>query len=227
MNASRSPEIAILLGETGRDYEIANDLMRSGCVVYVCSSAQEVHALLRAGKTPILLSEEPQSAAFQHTALTRLVYARPPTHGSPGDVQVRVAGSDGTEQLHTILDTMRRHLSATHRPPPPPIPQVTSWRLSTPPRVLTSPDGAQMPLALTEWQFLSHLFAAPGQTLGYAQWQAGSRGGAVGSLHNVAVLVSRLRRKAQQYRITLPLEAIRSTGYVFTQPCRQTGSGHD
>jgi len=215
MIETHTPEVAVLLGETGRDYEIADELMRAGFSVYVCTSSQEVHALLRAGKNPVVLADAARATAFDSYPLTRLVYV-PPEPGQAADkphVEVQVLGADPSMELRPILRAMRRHL-ALARP-----------RLSEPPRRLTSPEGRSLPLTLTEWQFVSHLFSERSRTLTFAQWQAVSAKDGERQLHNVAVLVSRLRRKAQRHGITLPLEAVRGVGYSFTQPCGDLAPG--
>ncbi len=226
MTDAQLPEIAVLLGETGRDYDIANDLMRTGFNVYVCANAQEVHALVRVGKAPVLLVDASQAAAFESYTLTRLVYTRgapeaaaAPAAGTHPDVHVRGADS-GSGHLAAILRTMQRHLAAP-RPARPDLHagSPAQWRLSTPPRRLISPDGHGVPLTLTEWQFVSHLFMVPNHTLTFAQWQAASARDGMRHLHNVAVLVSRLRRKALRQGIDLPLEAVRGVGYAFTESC--------
>jgi len=231
MIETTKPEVAVLLGETGRDYEIADELMRAGFSVYVCTSTQEVHALLRAGKSPVLLADAERAAAFDGHPLTRLVYVAPAREVriSPmsrasdiAHVEVRVLGSDTSAQLSIIVRAMRRHLAiAAPRiaEPAPEAPGPELWRLSSPPRRLTSPEGRSLPLTLTEWQFMSHLFRARGRTLTFAEWQAVSAKDGLRQLHNVAVLVSRLRRKAQRHGVTLPLEAVRGVGYTFTQAC--------
>lgn len=230
MIETHTPEVAVLLGETGRDYEIADELMRAGFSVYVCTSSQEVHALLRAGKNPVVLADAARATAFDSYPLTRLVYI-PPEPGQAADkpqVDVQVLGADPNMELLPILRAMRRHL-ALARPrlsePPPEAPTPALWLLSTPPRRLTSPEGRSLPLTLTEWQFVSHLFSERNRTLTFAQWQAVSAKDGERQLHNVAVLVSRLRRKAQRHGITLPLEAVRGVGYSFTQPCGDLAPG--
>lgn len=228
MFETTTPEVAVLLGETGRDYEVADELMRAGLCVYVCTSAQEVHALLRAGKNPVLLADSERAAAFDSYPLTRLVYVVPTRDASmnlapeTSPVEIQVLGAAANAELSPILHAMRRHLAITAPrivEPPPDMPSPPLWRLSTPPRRLTSPEDRSLPLTLTEWQFISHLFRARGRTLTFAEWQALSAKDGIRQLHNVAVLVSRLRRKAQRHGVTLPLEAVRGVGYTFTQAC--------
>ena len=225
MIETHTPEVAVLLGETGRDYEIADELMRAGFSVYVCTSSQEVHALLRAGKNPVVLADAARANAFDSYPLTRLVYVPPKPGGHGADtpqVEVRVLGAAPNAELSPILRAMRRHLAVTAPRLPEPSPETPTpalWLLSTPPRRLTSPEGRSLPLTLTEWQFVSHIFSERNRTLTFAQWQAVSAKDGERQLHNVAVLVSRLRRKAQRHGLTLPLEAVRGVGYSFTQPC--------
>ncbi|OVZ54750.1 hypothetical protein CDO44_25905 [Pigmentiphaga sp. NML080357] len=231
------PEIAVLLGETGRDYDIANELMRTGFIVYVCTSTQEVHALMRAGKLPVILADARQAAAFDDYPLPRLVYvprtadaatpAGRQATGAASGVEVRVMGSDARVELTAILRTMRRHLDAPMAPESieRPVPAPAQWRLSTPPRRLIGPGDQSLPLTLTEWQFVSLLFMAPNRVLTFAQWQAASVRDGQRQLHNVAVLVSRLRRKAARHGIKLPLEAVRGVGYAFTEPCARVDTG--
>jgi hypothetical protein len=219
----RPREVAVLLSEMGHDYAIADELMRAGYVVSVCSNTQELTSLLRNGKRPVIVSDSANASSFtpytQQMGLTHIVYSRVESGISAAALRARVDvhGAPGLD-IDAIVTTMRRHLYVD-APPPKPVQPDPVWRLVHRPRRLIDPDNRSIPLTLTEWQFLSHLFSAPNRVLHHTHWQNVSARGTQRDLHNVVVLVSRLRRKAQNASMNLPLVAVRGAGYAFTQAC--------
>jgi len=229
MTDTKLPDIAILLGESGRDYEFASALMRAGFVVYVCTSPQQVHALVRAGKRPVLLAGASQASAFNDPLLPKLICS---PHAPVGEgkretetawgIDVRAAGPDPQGHANSVLRALRQHLDAPRPQPKITPPPPATWRLTAPPRRLVDPQERALPLTLTEWQFISLLLLAPNRVLTFEQWQDTSLRDGLRQSHNVAVLVSRLRRKAAHRGIKLPLQAVRGVGYTFTEPCERT-----
>lgn len=110
-------------------------------------------------------------------------------------------------------------------------PADRGWRLLDSGWTLASPLGKRLRLTTSERAFLSHLLAAPGQRLSrddliaslgkVARPSSRSRddplGGVSASLRGVDVMVCRLRRKAQEQGISLPLRAVYRWGYMFVE----------
>lgn len=195
--ASNQPsrQAALLLSDPGQDYTIASNLMRAGYAVYVCCSMQELDLLVRSGKRPLVLAE-PSYALSMAEEVAR--------HGL---------------ELRAYVPAALPRPGPAARLAPPQAPPVT-WRLAPRPRRLLDPNGHGLQLTLTEWRFMNYLFAAPNRVLNREDWQhVSAEQGALRDQHNIVVLVSRLRRKAQDAGIGLPLVAVRGTGYAFTQPC--------
>lgn len=81
------------------------------------------------------------------------------------------------------------------------------WRICTSSRYLYGPGGVRVPLTAAEGLFMGRLLAAPNQRLPRAGGAQGSRGD--------DVTVARLRGKAKQLGVDLPVCAVRRWGYLF------------
>jgi DNA-binding response OmpR family regulator len=97
--------------------------------------------------------------------------------------------------------------------------QAIPWQLKANGRVLACPDGHILPLTGMESRFLKGLATSEGRLLRRQKRCAteGSNHSDTLDLPNIELLVSRLRRKAHDAGITLPLRAIRGCGYLFTE----------
>lgn len=96
-----------------------------------------------------------------------------------------------------------------------------NWRLDAGASLLQAPDGARLPLTLTEIRLLERLISSSGQTCSHAQL-----GVAIGlradefDKHRIEVIVSRLRSKIQRMTsVSAPLLTDRNQGYRW-------GAGH-
>ncbi|AMD48901.1 transcriptional regulator [Bordetella holmesii F627] len=100
------------------------------------------------------------------------------------------------------------------------VPAERHWRLLEDGWVLASPDNAQMPLSGTERALLLALVQAPTQRLSrddllnVVDVRPGRGEGA--RLRYVDVLICRLRRKATDRQLRLPIRAVHGWGYMFS-----------
>ena len=83
------------------------------------------------------------------------------------------------------------------------------WSLSDTRRTLFGPQGVTLPLTPIEGQFLAGLFSSPGCCVRRSANAQGMQS------RRLDVLVSRLRSKARQAGVDLPLRAVRHWGYIF------------
>ncbi len=83
------------------------------------------------------------------------------------------------------------------------------WTLNEARRCLLGPQGISLSLTPVEGKFLSRLFASPGCCLRRSESGNGEQS------RRLDVMVSRLRSKARQAGVDLPLRAVRHWGYIF------------
>lgn len=128
------------------------------------------------------------------------------------------------EELAATIRMLGSRVRAVMQPQPPATRPETAlaaaaapaWRLAEGDWVLRDPVGRQLKLTTNERAFLSSLMGAGGQVVNRDDLLLG-----VGSDLREAdpkrldVIVSRLRRKARQAGMQLPLHAVRGAGYQF------------
>lgn len=93
------------------------------------------------------------------------------------------------------------------------------WCLADRGWTLIDPSGVHIPLTTAEREFINRLFATPSKRIGRADLMSASEDGApdaASASRYIDVLVSRLRRKAQQAGVDLPVRSIHRWGYTFT-----------
>jgi len=105
--------------------------------------------------------------------------------------------------------------------PPAPVAQPGEWRLSEGDWVLHDPTGLTLKLTTNERAFLSRLMRSGDAVVRRDELLAGIGG----SPHDadpkrLDVIASRLRRKAEQAGMRLPLHAVRGVGYQFVREPR-------
>lgn len=92
------------------------------------------------------------------------------------------------------------------------------WTLEPTERVLVAPQGAwRLRLTASEYAFMDHMLRNFQQVVSRAQAADAidPTRPADFDLHRIDMLVSRLRRKAEEAQVELPLRAVRGRGYVF------------
>lgn len=102
-------------------------------------------------------------------------------------------------ELIAIFERWRSASAARARP--------SRWRICASSRYLYGPGAVRVPLTAAEGLFMSRLLAAPNQRLARTGGAEGSRGD--------DVTVARLRNKARQLGVDLPVCAVRNWGYLF------------
>ncbi|AZY47924.1 DNA-binding response regulator [Bordetella avium] len=103
-------------------------------------------------------------------------------------------------ELLAILDAARRSRS---------LGLSRGWSLSDSRRMLFGPQGVSLPLTPIEGKFLAGLFSSPGCCVRRGENARGIQS------RRLDVMVSRLRSKAREAGVDLPLRAVRHWGYIF------------
>lgn len=123
-------------------------------------------------------------------------------------------------ELAAVISGVMRRLSLTtaQLPAPPLVNLGADWTLEAAERVLVSPRGTwRLRLTNSEYVFMEHMLRNFRQVVSRAE-----AADAIDptraedfDLHRIDMLVSRLRRKAEEAQVDLPLRAVRGRGYVF------------
>jgi len=129
-------------------------------------------------------------------------------------------------ELYVTIEATWRRLSA---PPMQPIPapgeapaleEEHIWAYNPSERTLTAPNNCQLPLSNTENRLIGLLTAHAGELLPKPQLlQALYSGEDANDFHRVEVVLNRLRQKARQLGLMLPIRAVFGKGLVFAARC--------
>jgi len=154
-----------------------------------------------------------------------------------GEMQTRLeamsAGADhylvkpvDLRELYVTIEATWRRLSA---PPKPSLPRDDEtlaaeagqlWRYNPSERTLTAPNNCQLPLSNTENRLVDLLTAHAGELLPKPQLlHALYSGEDTSDFHRVEVVLNRLRQKARQLGLMLPIRAVFGKGLVFAARC--------
>jgi len=162
--------------------------------------------------------EQSELAAYMHALFRRVITARPPQSMvlvKPSQHQGFANGGDYGRVLNLEDQAIPVSQSATDRQAP----QSLKWRLADRGWTLVDPNGVRIPLTTAEREFINRLFATPAKRIGRADLMSASEEGApdtASASRYIDVMVSRLRRKAQQAGVDLPVRSIHRWGYMFT-----------
>ncbi|MDT4862324.1 hypothetical protein FQZ97_969690 [compost metagenome] len=130
----------------------------------------------------------------------------------------------GTPEIAAALQALvRRVPAAGRRPPaeadlrqPAPAESAGKWQFHDAAWTLVSPQGTRLPLTQAEREFLLKLTATADRRLPRGDSPAMDPQGGRESMRRTDVVVSRLRRKAQDVNVELPIRTVWGWGYAFT-----------
>jgi len=230
------PEPVVALVEDNPDLreEIVFGLTRLGFQVWAVASAAEFYQEVTTRPCHVAIVDVglPDEDGFSVSARLRAI--------SPigiimmtgrGHIEDRVRGLQGgadaylvkpvdLRELAAVISGVVRRLWATPPtlPAPPEVNVGADWTLEPAERLLVAPMRAgQMRLTNSEYLFMQHMLRNFRQVVTRAQ-----AADAIDptrqsdfDLHRIDMLVSRLRRKAEEARIDFPLRAVRGRGYIF------------
>jgi DNA-binding response OmpR family regulator len=139
--------------------------------------------------------------------------------GLQGGADAYVVKPVDLRELAAIIHSVfRRVRGRTQRPPP--------WRVSEDGWTLYSPEGRFLPLTEAERCVVGQLMASLGECV-TRQTMMAALADDPGQYdpHRLDALISRLRRKAAEAGLTLPLRAVRGIGYVFSASAQEPAAG--
>lgn len=131
-------------------------------------------------------------------------------------------------ELVAVVSSLARRLAAPApaqavRPPDVSTSTTPTWSLSADSWAVLAPDNTSLPLTAQERAFLMRLWACAGQAVSREELAIALGGDPYEyDFHRLDALVSRLRRKVIGLGFSLPLRAVRGTGYVITPASEST-----
>ncbi|MBB1594124.1 response regulator transcription factor [Achromobacter sp. UMC46] len=206
-----------------------------------CEDSNGLFRLFQARRTPLLVMEAELSDLCMAVAGLRAMdttagIVAVSTFDSPENRILGLhCGADAcfqpdvaTAEIAAALQALVRRVPATasRRPPADAEPRAPSaaapgeasgkWQFHDAAWTLVSPQGVRLALTLAEREFLLKLTASPDKRLPRSDppgidAQAGRE-----SIRRTDVVVSRLRRKAQDMNMALPIRTVWGWGYAFT-----------
>jgi len=191
---------------------LVRGLQQADCVVHLCDSLAQLRQLIDEAMPDAMVVRTAPAARYRSVVQAR---AWAPAaalvimlDGSSAEARIAAidAGADACCALFTqaaevgaMLRAALRYRHLATRP--------SQWRLLARDRMLAGPGDRWLPLTLTEGRFLRRMLESPGWLMPRADPIHGGRA--------LDVTVSRLRAKAAELGIDLPLFTVRDWGYMF------------
>jgi DNA-binding response OmpR family regulator len=132
----------------------------------------------------------------------------------------------GTPEIAAALQALVRRVPAagrrqaaegeTRQPAPAPAEPAGKWQFHDAAWTLVSPQGTRLSLTQAEREFLLRLTASSDKRLPRGDSPGMDAQGGRESVRRTDVVVSRLRRKAQDMNVELPIRTVWGWGYAFT-----------
>lgn len=210
--------------------EILETLMDSGFQVEGFANAQALDAALKRQPCHILILDVglPGESGFE--ILGRLGDLRQKMgvimltgHGDTEDQVLGLSlGADvylvkptDLEIIEASILSLARRLALVSNAQPQ-VPESEGWQCISNGWILQAPDGTELPLTPQERLFVQRLFAEPGNAVDRdSLLEALGINTFYGDYHRLDAMVSRLRKKALDRELTLPLRALRGHGFLF------------
>ena len=198
-------------------------LMDSTAGLIVMADFKGPDARVRALQSGVDLCLEPdveqsELAAYMHSLFRRVLLTRP--QQAKASVNTNRSNSYSEDQDKAGADKwVHQSVVAGQMQADGQDPKPSKWRLADRGWTLVDPAGVQIPLTTAEREFINRLFATPAKRIGRADLMSASGDGApdaASASRYIDVMVSRLRRKAQQAGVDLPVRSIHRWGYMFT-----------
>lgn len=238
-------DVIFLAKDDPRPGKQIEDLSHLGFNVHRCDELYEIYDQFAQRASPLIVLDAPlpdiHIAAVRLRGINRTVgiVALAPFADSESRVRTLLCGADtcldrdvsGLE-LAAVLQALTRRSGATPQVPdvglPPssvPLPlarpyeQSSGWRLLNKGWTLVSPTGRSLGLTTGERDFLARLLLAPDRKLSRATLYPevpSDQDTTLSRRRPVDVMISRLRRKAMQNQMELPIRAVHGMGYMFT-----------
>ena len=230
--SSKKIEICIVEDEDDLREELVDTLLEAGFGVRGFSASRELYAALLAAPCNIAIldiglpGEDGFSIAARLRSLGKMGIIMLSARTAIDDrVRALQGGADvyltkpvDLRELLAVVTSLARRLAM-------PEPQAISstevasgpWSLSADGWGVIAPNGAALPLTAQERAFLVRLWQCAGEAVSREELAIALGGDPYEyDFHRLDTLVSRLRRKASDIGLTLPVRAVRGTGYAVT-----------
>lgn len=227
----RRLEICIVEDEADLREEIVEALLEAGFGVRGFPASRELYAALLAAPCDIVIldvglpGEDGFSIAERLHSLGPMGIIMLTARAQTEDrVRALLGGADvymvkpvDLRELLAVIGSLARRLAASESLPANALETTANpWALSADGWTLFDPDGASVPLTAQERAFLQRLWQQAGEAVSREELAVAMGGDPYEyDFHRLDTLVSRLRRKAADLGLTLPLRAVRGMGYLF------------
>ena len=237
-------EICLVEDEADLREELAGALLDVGFGVRAFSASRELYAALLMAPCNIVILDIglPGEDGFSIAArlhnlgsmgiimLSARVAIEDRVRSLQGGADVYLTKPVDLRELVAVVSSLARRLAApapAQAVRPPDISTSTSttptWSLSADSWAVLAPDNTSLPLTAQERAFLMRLWACAGQAVSREELAIALGGDPYEyDFHRLDALVSRLRRKVIDLGFSLPLRAVRGTGYVITPASEST-----
>lgn len=232
-------DLIVFSPDDGQRLRRSDELAEMGFSPRKCADSNGLFRLFQARRTPLLVME----AGF--TDLCMAVAGLRAMDTTAGIVAVssfdspdnRILGlhcgadacfspNVATAEIAAALQALVRRVPAAGRRPAEPEPRAApvpsaaepaeKWQLLDAAWTLVSPRGARLSLTQAEREFLLRLTASADKRLPRGDPPGSDPQAGRDSMRRTDVVVSRLRRKAQEMNVELPIRTVWGWGYAFT-----------
>lgn len=227
----RRLEICIVEDEADLREEIVEALLEAGFGVRGFPASRELYAALLAAPCDIVIldvglpGEDGFSIAERlHSLgpmgiimLTARAHTEDRVRALLGGADVYMVKPVDLRELLAVIHSLERRLRNGEASGAVPVENASRpWALSADGWTIFDPDGVSLPLTAQERAFLQRLWLQPGEAVSREELALAMGGDPYEyDFHRLDTLVSRLRRKATEHGLVLPLRAVRGMGYLF------------
>ncbi len=210
-------------------------LLQAGISARGCSTSLELFGLLNGGHHDAVILDIGASGEIGYALVARLHGSAPlgivvVGRGMSVDNRLRClqSGADAClpdpqdpRELVCILLALARRLPAAVDPAQEsPVGNNGQWELRDQGWTLAAPNGVSLSLSANERLIVRALLDAAGRSVGREalgdELQVEGGAARASSARSIDVIVSRLRRKAEQAGVVLPIRTVYGSGYLFT-----------
>ncbi|MCG7329260.1 response regulator transcription factor [Achromobacter sp. ACRQX] len=219
--------------ETVRGSSVST-LLQAGISARGCSTSLELFGLLSSGHHDAVVLDIGASGEIGYALIARLHGSAPlgivvVGKGMPVDSRLRClqSGADAClpdpqdpRELVCILLALARRLPAAADPAEPQDGGSGRWELHDQGWTLAAPNGVTLSLSANERLIVRALLNVAGKAVDREalgnELQVEGGAARASSARSIDVIVSRLRRKAEQAGVVLPIRTVYGSGYLFT-----------
>ncbi|KGD88232.1 transcriptional regulator [Achromobacter sp. RTa] len=230
-------DLIVFSPDAGQRKRRSGSLAGMGFSPRQCEDSNALFRLFQAHRTPLLVMEAELSdlcmaiAGLRAMDTTAGIIAISSFDSPENRILGLHCGADacfqadvGTPEIAAALQALVRRMPPVGRRPAAepearpsaPAEPAGKWQFHDAAWTLVSPQGARLPLTQAEREFLLKLTATADKRLPRGDSPGADPQGGRESVRRTDVVVSRLRRKAQDVNVELPIRTVWGWGYAFT-----------